>query len=447
MQSEQSPKQQPLEDPDVGEVEGILAGFDDLGGEDQIPKKSALESAVRFGGRFTLGTTYSFAHERPVPGATDWRGLSRFRLLTELEAEAQLAESWKLFASGHTFYDFAYSIQGRHGFTSEVLDQHERELELNDTYIAGRLGRQLHLKVGRQVVAWGTSETIRVTDILNPLDLREPGLTDIENLRLPVTMTRLDWLTGPWIVSAMALHEIRFDKNPAFGHEFYPYEIPLLEATVPESSLENTEFAVSLRGSFRGWDIALYWADVFDDEPHAKPVGPWQIALEHSRIQMFGAAADLAAGDWLFKAELGHFSGLEFFYSPGETTSRTDVLAGVEYSGWTDTSLTFEAAVRHLHDTDPRFELPPDFAIQDRFEWVVRLSRFLMHQTLTLNLVAITYEADGSGGALQRLEARYDITDRLEVVGGVVLYQSGSTPGLQNIGDNDRLFVDVSYRF
>ncbi len=428
------------------ELDDVLAGFDvELVATAQTGDVDK-DSRWSFSGFLGLGTSYNFAHDAPDPGKTDWRGLSRLRLTLELEAGLRLSTAWELFVSGHAFNDFVYAINGRDDYTTQVLDQYENELELNDTFVAGRLGRGFFLRAGRQVVAWGTSETIRVTDILNPLDLREPGLTDIENLRLPVAMTRLDWVSRTWTVSGMAIHEIRFDKSPVYGNDFFPFAAPLPPDDIPASTLENTEYALSARGSFRGWDLSLYWADVFDDTPHLELAWP-RVELKHSRLQMVGAATGIAVGDWLIKGEGAHLRGLEFAMAPGETFFRTDLLAGVEYFGWNDTSVTVEAVVRHIHDFDPILDRPPDFAKQDRFEWVVRFSRMLFNQTLTLSLVAITSEIDGSGGGMQRLEARYDISDRLEMVGGVVFYSSGDAPGFEDIGDNDRLFLDLAYRF
>ena len=37
-----------------------------------------------------------------------------------------------------------------------------------------------------------------MVDVLNPTDSREPGLIDIDDSRLPVTMTQLDYYTGDW---------------------------------------------------------------------------------------------------------------------------------------------------------------------------------------------------------------------------------------------------------
>ena len=103
-----------------------------------------------------------------------------------------------------------------------MLDLYEWEAEFTEVYLQGSLLRDLDLKIGRQVVNWGTGETFRVVDVLNPLDNREPGLVDIEDLRLPVVMTKLDYYFGDWDLSLIAVHERRFSDDPVFGSDFFP---------------------------------------------------------------------------------------------------------------------------------------------------------------------------------------------------------------------------------
>jgi hypothetical protein len=392
--------------------------------------------------------SYNFAHQAPSAQETDWRGLSRMRPGLHLGAEARFGGSWRLFVSGRGNYDLAYSIRGRADFSRQVLDRYESELELWDTYLAGRLGPSLDVKIGRQIVAWGNSETVRVTDVLNPLDLREPGITDLEDLRLPVAMTRVDLQAGSWSLTGIAIHERRFDKTPAFGHDFFPSEYPPPAQSMPANTLANTELAAAAHGHFQGWDLSLYGARVFDDNPRLELGAGGRPELRHARLEMLGASWDLARGDCLLKAEAAHFRGLEPSSPPGSSLSRTELLAGIEHSGMVDTSLTFEAVWRHLHG----FSRRPDgtaqsWTRQDELDWVVRMSRTFLHQTLTVTLVAVTLGATGEGGALQRLEGRYDLTDSVEITGGVVLYQSGDRPGFGTVGDNDRFFLEVEHRF
>ena len=261
-------------------------------------------------------------------------------------------------------------------------------------------------------------------------------------------MTRLDYYIGDWSLTGVAIHEIRFNKNPEYGSDFYPgSQLPPHEDK-PDSCCKNTEYAAALNGIFSGWDIAFYWADFYNDAPHTQFAGsPQQVEWKHARLKMFGAAFNQALGNWLLKAETAYIDGFEFFHSPGRDYSRTDVLAGAEYSGFKDTTLSLEAANRHINDFDEVLELAPDKARKDEFQWVFRLTGNFLNDTLTLTLLASTYGATGQDGAFQRFSAEYDIADSVQITGGVVLYQSGDLARYSNIGDNDRLFCEIKYSF
>jgi len=53
----------------------------------------------------------------------------------------------------------------------------------------------------------------------------------------------------------------------------------------------------------------------------------------------------------------------------------------------------------------------------------------------------------GQDGAFQRFSVEYDLTDSVKITGGAVLYQSGDLARHKNIGDNDRIFVEIKYSF
>ena len=86
-------------------------------------------------------------------------------------------------------------------------------------------------------------------------------------------------------------------------------------------------------------------------------------------------------------------------------------------------------------------------AQEDEFQWVVRLTRDFLNETLTFTLLASTFGGTGEDGAFQRFSAEYDITDSLQIAGGVVLYKSGDLARFRNIGDNDRLFCQIKYSY
>ncbi|MBW2560600.1 MAG: DUF1302 family protein [Deltaproteobacteria bacterium] len=428
-----------------------LEGFDDETGTDAEKFEEPTASDIfSLDGYFKMGASYNFAHHTPESGAPDWRGLSRLRPELNLELNARFSSSWQARISGKGTYDFAYEIKGRDEFTDDVIDKYEKEFELGETYLQGSITKGLDIKFGRQIVVWGKSDNIRVTDVLNPLDMREPGLTDIEDLRLPVTMTRLDYYLGDWSLTGIAIHEIRFNKAPEYGSDFYPGSQPAPYEDKPDSRWRNTEYAAALNGIFSGWDISLYWADFYNDTPHTQRVStgpPPQTEWKHARLKMYGAAFNQALGNWLVKAESSYIDGFEFFNAPDREYSRTDVLAGAEYSGFKDTTLSIEAADRHINDFDDALKLSPDNAREDEFQWVVRLTRDFFNETLTVTLLASTFGGTGQDGALQRFSAEYDVTDSIQITGGVVFYKSGDLARYRNIGDNDRLFCEIKYSF
>lgn len=430
----------------------ILEGFETSSGAKTEPVEGSHPSWpawISLDGHLRLAATVNTAHEAPREEETDWRGLSRLRGEGQLAAEIRLPEGWRLHLSGDSFHDLAYAINGREDYSSEVLEDYEAETELGESYIEGGLSRHLDLKAGRQVIVWGKSDNIRITDVLNPLDLRSPGLIDVADLRLPVTATRLDLHGGPWVLTAAALHEIRFNKFPSYGSDFYPAAAPPPEEEVPENSLAHTEYALALAGTFRGWDLALSWADTYSDAGHLEldPTRPGSLVRKHERTQQVGLAANWALGNWLVKAEGARIEGLRYFNAPGERFGRLDLLLGIEYGGLKDSTISIEVADRHiLHHRDALKDAPDDVAAHEP-QLVVRLSRDFLHQTLNLGVLASYWGFGAENGGLQRYTASYDINDALELRLGFVAYQSGERGQLQGAGDNDRLFAELTYHF
>jgi hypothetical protein len=209
-----------FDDPDAetGEdTDELLEGFDDETPSTESSITEQKDSPFAIDGYTKFGVTYNYEHDAPETGETDWRGFSRLRAELTLELKTTISDNWQAQISGKGFYDFLYGLRGHDEFTDEVVANYESELELGETYVIGSLLPSLDIKVGRQIVVWGKSDTIRITDVLNPLNFREPGLTDIEDLRLPVTMTRFDYYFNQWSITGIGVHEIRFNKTPVPG--------------------------------------------------------------------------------------------------------------------------------------------------------------------------------------------------------------------------------------
>lgn len=431
-----------------GELDDILGGFDDQAGAAPTRTEAApalLPAWLRLSGNLRQAASYNFSHQRPEAGGYDHRGFSKLRTSADLTADLTLPSGWAARLGGKAFYDAIFSLRDRQEYSDQVLAAYEDEGEIGEAYVQGSLADNLDVKLGRQIVVWGKSDNIRVTDIVNPLDNREPGLVDIRDLRLPVAMSKVDYYLGDWNLSALVSHELRFHKVPVFGHDFYPAPAPAPSEREYSVAWDNQEFALAVNGIFQGWDLSFYGGYLYEDQAHLEMDGPGPV-LAYSRIGMLGAALNIARGNWLLKAEAAYLDGLEYSIDVGKK-NRFDALLGLEYQGIAETVISLELANRHILAFDERLEAAPVHERRDDLQYVLRISRDYLHDTLQLTALLSTYGVTGNGGAFQRFTAVYDFTDAVSATVGLITYQDGDKALFQEISDNDRLFCELRYAF
>jgi hypothetical protein len=465
----------------------ILGGFEDMGEyadviESEDPAQRTPTRRWGLSGNLAAAASYNLRDHRSTTG-TDYSGLSKFRLRGLLELKTRLSGSWNAELKLGGWRDLAYTWRNA-DYTPEVLDAYESELEVLDAWVAGKLLPTTDLKLGRQIAVWGFSDSLRVLDVLNPLDNLEPGLADIEDLRRPVGMLRLDHYTGPWRLSAFVTPEQRFSRNPPFGSDFYSVTDAQGNATrfreERPDDFESIDYAASLYGSFSGWDLSLNVARQWFDEPYldlsdfdrsnpnATPEDFANAAvLRHSRITLVGFGTQLTRGGWLFKQEAARIDGLELTRStplepapPGaegqflpqdaRAVQRYDMLLGAEYFGMADTTFSVELAARYIDDFGE--DLARSGYQKWRSESAFRMTRDFMNQRLRLLLVSVLFSRDGqfwtsSGGAIHRASAEYELTDSLRLTGGIAVYESGQREPFNIAGRNDRLFGEIRWSF
>ena len=453
-----------FDDEATADEDDALSGFDDGTDEsgsaedtDATEEEASWKQAFSgFSGSTGFSASYSFAKEAPADATqADWSGLTKLRPYFSLTWDAKLGENWKTRISGKAFYDFAYGMKDRETFSEEVLSELEKEAELREFYLEGSPFGSLDIKLGKQIVAWGVANSLRVVDVLNPTDSREFGMTDLEDVRLPIAMTKLDYYLGDFKLEAVAVHQIEFNKSPPFGSDYNP-STQVITEVIQESSSENTEYGLALIGTFSGWDASLHWAQYYDDSAHFKitkiTVIPGVGAVptleqRHSRLTMGGATLSIPSGNFLWKAEAAKLQGMEFALVTDKTFARTDALVGTEYSGWSDTSLTLEFGVQHINDFDVTLEASPDAQLEDRIATSVSFMQDYINQTLHLSMFGMMIGKSGQDGGLNRMSLEYDVMDAFSVTGGVMLYQTGDNAYFQSLNENDRLFFDARYSF
>ncbi len=452
-----------------GELESVFEGFDDappvLAPDDiqaalegfgtdadpaseEPPPPEEPPARLRIGGRFSQRVVVNVAHAAPPPSGPDHRGISSLQSRLDLDADVRLGPAWKARFEGFLWFDpAAHRTGGGSDRPPEYSDAYGREAEIGEFFFKGAVSEDLDLAIGRQIIAWGRSELLRATDLLNPVDNRLPGLTDIKDRRLPVAALRLDHFRDPWTVSVIAVPERRFDKVPVPGSDFHSGTTPLPRREIPDESFGSPDLALALTGTFPGWDVSLYAARMLNDRPHLGETAGGETRLRHNRITMAGAAGNLVRGSWLFKAEAALFTGLRFSRTGERRFSRLTTLAGIEYSGLADTAIALEARNDHIPNFDARLASPPDDRRRNEPATALRVQRSFLNDMLDVTFLALTFGETGELGAVRKLQVDYAWSNQVQLSTGLVAYQAGGQAPFRGIGNNDRLFASVEVHF
>jgi hypothetical protein len=411
-------------------LDDALDGFDDEPVEvkKEIKKSSSFNG---FTGKLTQQVAYSYSDDSPHDN------ISSFKTSLLLDYEHKFDNGYKLKMNGKAYYDAIYDIRGKEKYSSDELDALRDEVELFDAYIEGSLTDNLDMKLGHQVVVWGRSDTIRITDVLNPLDNRRPGMVDIEDLRLPVVMLKFDYFVGDWRITPIAVVEQRFSKNPPSGSAFNPN---------PRSVPDNKDYdgitpALSIGAEFSGWDVNFYASQLRDDAGYFE-----NGKIQHDKVKMVGTAVNILKGSWLLKSELAHFNGLKYTSTANKEFKRTDALIGLEYNGIADTLISYDVALRNVHDYDARLKNEQSELKERTYQHAFRVSSDFMNATVKANYLISLFGSTMDEGGFQRAWVKYDIADGIYANVGVVDYMGGSNR-FDAVSNNDMAFIDVTYSF
>jgi hypothetical protein len=376
------------------------------------------------------------------------------------------SNNFRVLVEGHLEYDLAY-LYRRDDYESPTLDAYEWLIDARDAYVEYTKGR-FAAKFGRQVLPLGQSNLITPLDVVSPYDFREPGVTDVEDMRLSLLATRVDVLFGSSQVSALIIHESGFGyRSPprgpygqlsALGET--PEQRPLRYHDLqPRFALDQQE--VVLQWSYRGpgIDVNLYAASVLDNQgvfilPQTPPP-PEQdevdIDLDHGRYIAVGHSGVYPWSDLVFKWDLGLAIGQpinvlpdgDLFALSVAETSLLNVVLSVDYFLSSNTVFTVEAGKGFYLDDTADVLLPysaPTLAL--------RASHRRWHDDLELSSTMLFSGLELEYGWLARGNVSYRFREGFRGILGYVSYHPGDQFSLlAGFDTHDRLYGQLRWDF
>jgi len=221
--------------------------------------------------------------------------LSRCRNTLQVEAEWSMTSDFVLHAIGRGVYEAKYSLDDDLYTSKEDAadlkalpngNKMEMNGELREFYFKYSPGN-FHITAGKQQIVWGESDALRMSDIINPLDMSwNYVFADWEDIRVPLWMIDVKYnIPSNNNLSIEAVwNPENFEPNQfaPYGDNYYIFgDAPTLTGILPpgmnfreiffdamtqakdrgegKNSLRNGAGGVRLGGIFGGnWDVHLY---------------------------------------------------------------------------------------------------------------------------------------------------------------------------------------------
>lgn len=378
----------------------------------------------------------------------------------------------------HAEGDAAY-LYRTESYDQATLDAYRTLLQVRETFVGLSLGA-FELTLGRQVVAYGEGDALSPLDVVNPRDMREPGLADLVDIRVPVLASRLGYFVGAHRLEVIVVHESHFGfRTPPLG-PFSP--LPALLAGQGGASgvdigalLEGKDLRYRhLQGAFaldqqqilarwvmrgEGLDLGVVAGSVLDSNGVARTPdyaalldasqARVDIPLDHLRYELLGTTGATTFGEVLVKWELAYQRRRPVSRITGATVPELGVerrdaieaMVGLTWRGLANTTLGLEVGKATFLQAPTAMLIPLDATqLVARGQWTGVSDR------LELLGVASAFGLRAQFGWLARAEATWLLRDGLRAGLGFVTYQPGEELGpFAGLDRHDRLYARLRW--
>ncbi|PKM29981.1 MAG: hypothetical protein CVV07_09900 [Gammaproteobacteria bacterium HGW-Gammaproteobacteria-11] len=334
------------------------------------------------------------------------------------------------------------------------------DLELRELYIDATL-EDTYIRLGKQQVVWGQADGLRVLDVLNPIDYREFILPDVDDRRIPLWMLNLETPLGVGMLQWVLIADQTYDQLPASDAAFAfsspllvpsaPSNVPvtLVDYDRPKKPLQDADTGVRWKGFVGGWDLSLNYLYHYQDQAVfylSQSQNSVRVSPTYERSHLVGVTASNAFGDFAFRGELGYSTDRYWVADPSQDDNGVDAspelayVIGIDYSGLTDTFLSFQLFQSHLTE-------PASSVVRD--QTTTQITALARHNLLNeaLALEAFVIHGLNQDDGLVQLKARYQISSALSGRVGADLFYGDSDGLFGQFRPANRVHAGLSYAF
>lgn len=324
----------------------------------------------------------------------------------------------------------------------------ESRVEVREANVLLTPFASVDLKVGRQVLTWGTGDLVFLNDLF-PKDWQSFFIgRDDEYLKKPSDAVRATWFGDAANVDLAWLP--LFEPDGFISGERLSFwggtgtrgpKDGAIATDEPARTLGNGTLAGRVYRSFGGWETALYGFRGHWGQPKGFDTGSGDFTFP--RLEAWGGSLQGALGGGVANAEVAWYRSLDDRNSddPFIPNSQFRALAGFGREVVPEQNLGLQA---YLERT---LELPDGgFTEQNRWWLTARYTGLFLQQNLTLSLFA--FYSPTEDDAYLRPKASYKLSDEILITLGANLFL-GAHPDtfFGQFEDNTNAYARVRYSF
>ena len=335
------------------------------------------------------------------------------------------------------------------------LRRGEGPIDLRSAYVSLSPLPAMDLKVGRQVLTWGTGDQLFINDMF-PKDWESFFIgRDTEYLKAPSNSARASLFLDTFNLDLV--YTPRFNPDRYIDGQRVSYYHPrdglsgrdnTLSADLPGDWLTDDEIALRLYKNVSGMELAAYAYDGYWKSPGGFDQQDGEALFPE--LSVYGASARGSWGPGIGNLEIGYYDSREDRDGddPEINNSQFRALAGYELEPLKNLTVGGQYYLEHMMDYDAYEESLSggNKADENRHVLTLRLTKLYWMQTLELSL--FTFYSPSDEDAYLRPRAVYNLSDqwRLEV-GGNLFYGEEEHTFFGQFQDNTNAYAGVRYSF
>lgn len=422
-----------------------------------------------------------FQRDDPNEHRNDLRNIAKLEWVLDSSRQALSGSS----SSAGTRWQGLFSIQSDYLWMGPDHSYNDFRLDVHEAAVLWATDRY-DLKLGKQIVRWGKTDQVSPVDNLNPQDLRQLNLRELEDRKIPIWMARgrlfYDRLTieGVYVPWFEPVRMDYFDSDWAFYRQIRedvkdgplppPLQSYLLSRSVhedePAKTFRNSELGGRVTTTLSGWDVGLSYLYGWENAPYFSSfpiknldVGggfssenllaglsgalltDTPIQVEYLRQSVVGAEFETTVDQIGLRGEAAYFNRVSFLSRDLTSVHRPvfHYVLGMDYSSPSDWYANLQWSHQIMDGSDARIL----YVDRNDVALLAELSQMLWRGQLTVGIKG-TYNL-GHGSFYLQPEIKLKKFENVELTLGANIFEGNNDSVWGLFDQNDQIFFKIIY--